>query len=303
MSYFFLHIPKTAGTSFRKSYENSFGRDGIAYDYGKNVDETSPEILATYQDSIFTQLDNLRSKSLIAGHMPIYKYAPVFGVKNCFTFMRDPIQRCYSDFQHSKRHQSYTGSLADYLSKHENRNRQSYFLSGIPIESVGFIGITEEYDLSLEMLKSWRSDLAIAPISLNANPEKSSLFYDLSDADMRLLKNANDRDIPLYERAIKQFQQQKQLMISGLPIYRGVIQQFNKHSISGWVASNNPPKVEAVLGEKVVASSLAVEFRPGLAGWGIEREGFVGFTLSCQNIDMTLCDVRIADTQFYLPKT
>jgi len=41
----FIHIPKTAGTSFRVAAEKYFGEDNTFYDYSAKSPETSAEIL------------------------------------------------------------------------------------------------------------------------------------------------------------------------------------------------------------------------------------------------------------------
>ena len=45
LSLFFVHIPKTAGTSFRKACENYFGTPYSAYDYSPNSSDTSALVL------------------------------------------------------------------------------------------------------------------------------------------------------------------------------------------------------------------------------------------------------------------
>ena len=42
---YFVHIPKTAGTSFRKASETFFGLRHVVYDYADDSNETSPFIL------------------------------------------------------------------------------------------------------------------------------------------------------------------------------------------------------------------------------------------------------------------
>ncbi len=44
---FFVHIPKTAGTSFRLGAESYFGRERIVYDYGKGSPASTPVVVDT----------------------------------------------------------------------------------------------------------------------------------------------------------------------------------------------------------------------------------------------------------------
>ena len=155
MTHYFVHIPKTAGTSYRMAFEAKNGKVSVAYDYGENISESSSLIQQGYQTGIYSILNQLREKKLICGHVPITKYSKVVGIKNCFTFLRNPIERCYSDFLHMRRHYGYSGTLQEYLDVPAHQNRLSFFLSGVPFESIGFIGLTESYELSLQMLAYW----------------------------------------------------------------------------------------------------------------------------------------------------
>ena len=41
---FFIHISKTAGSSFRVAAERYFGKEHVFYDYGPKANETNPDI-------------------------------------------------------------------------------------------------------------------------------------------------------------------------------------------------------------------------------------------------------------------
>ena len=97
---FFVHIPKTAGTSFRKSAEFYFGSDKVIYDYSTKSPETSELVNnSIYEDKdpfFFSELVHEQLVEFLSGHVPAVKYVHLFGVGQTVTFLRDPIQRVMS---------------------------------------------------------------------------------------------------------------------------------------------------------------------------------------------------------------
>ena len=74
MTFIFVHIPKTAGTSFRHSAAQSLK---CVWDYGTNSPETSEIIKETvYSNRYEAFRDYLEREKvdLIAGHFPASKY-------------------------------------------------------------------------------------------------------------------------------------------------------------------------------------------------------------------------------------
>src|SRR5690554_457128 len=302
MTFYFIHVPKTAGTSFRKSLEDQLGHDSIAYDYGRFVDETHPLIREqVYKGSVYDARTKLAQFAVIAGHVPLNKYIPITGVARCVTFVRDPLQRTYSDYLHSKRHHDFSGGLEEYLKRPQHRNRQFQHLSGVPLASIGFIGLAERYSDSLALLGYQFPALKIKELTLNTHRRNLNGEHKIPDAERDLLTEANDKDIALYAHAKQLFEQRFGLYQHSKAIQRGVITRVQKNRIVGWLAGLEPGEVQAIDTDNTVAArARAIEYRPNLAGWGIERDGFVGFTLQSQDHDLRQCRVRIANTDAYL---
>ena len=78
---FFVHIPKTGGTSFCLAAEAYFGEDNLIYDYGKKSKKTSDVIHDyCYKNDDLYGLSQALSKSgtkMIAGHTPAAKFSPM----------------------------------------------------------------------------------------------------------------------------------------------------------------------------------------------------------------------------------
>lgn len=82
MSLFFVHIPKTAGTSFRQGAEKYFSSERIVYDYGANSKVTSPlakEFLHADQPDFWQFRQALDNPAMISGHVPITRFVSLWG--------------------------------------------------------------------------------------------------------------------------------------------------------------------------------------------------------------------------------
>ena len=75
----FVHIPKTAGTSFRIAAQEYFGKKNTFYDYSSKSDETSKEIIDTVYSAKdpykFYSMLSKHEHSFLSGHFPVLFYA------------------------------------------------------------------------------------------------------------------------------------------------------------------------------------------------------------------------------------
>jgi len=97
--YLFVHLPKTAGTSFRWALESALGRDAV-----------SPPFLASrLTEEEIARLEQYRA---IAGHISIDDITP-FRNRNLLTILRDPIDRCISwyYFAHNQKDRGQTSEV------------------------------------------------------------------------------------------------------------------------------------------------------------------------------------------------
>jgi len=144
----FVHIPKTAGTSFRRAASASFGKDAVVCDYGKSSPATSACIREhLYEKQDFDALRTaLGSKRLVAGHFCATKYLPVLPRAPLVTFVRDSVARVESEFAHYRSIHGYDQSLATFVRMPEFRSKQRFFTRPLEPWHFDFIGRSERLD-------------------------------------------------------------------------------------------------------------------------------------------------------------
>jgi len=281
---FFVHIPKTAGTSFRFGARSAYGQARVWQDYGASNSETTPEVKQWVYDSpdlfnLHTALVDQRIK-VFGGHVNADKYLNLFGLRNCVAFVREPMQRIVSEYKHFVRHHGYKGSLESFFRQESMRNRQSRFLSAAIPQAYGLLGITEQYLSALEMLNA-RYDVEIASLIKNV-ADKVGAAHDIAPQDLQEMARLNQQDIRLYRTALELFNQRLSLYKDGLPFVHGCIQQCSKERVLGWAwweKSDLPVEVDVLINQTMTGRCVATELRPGLLRWGVPRFGQVGFKL------------------------
>jgi predicted chitinase len=91
-------------------------------------------------------------------------------------------------------------SLSEYVMYQPHQNRMNQFLAGIELEQLFFVGFTENYNESMERLANllgWENYEAF----YHNKTEKRK--FDVSDAEIDLIRRQNQIDIELYEKALE----------------------------------------------------------------------------------------------------
>ena len=204
----FLHIPKTAGTTFQFILENTFGIHHCHLGHLGNK-------IADQRDFDFARKCFPRMRS-IAGHNlcdPTRFLAPdPFYI----TFLREPVARVFSQYQDEmtrcKRTQTFEemlrteGNFKNIQVKRLAEGKADLGRAKLVLERFNFVGLTEKFDLSLHMLAK------ICPVQLNFkykrkvtardNSIKKSLEKDNRAVDMT--REANRLDLELYDFAVRE---------------------------------------------------------------------------------------------------
>ena len=205
-----VHVPKTAGTSLRKTLDMTFGVKHVIRDYGSREKATSNIVRShLYSNKISDKGSLIRSMSeteakVLMGHFPARKYVSFFKPEHVIVFVRDPLERACSEFLHRVRHHSYESTFEQFIQQKDIANIQSKLLHAIPKQAI--IGITERYAESLQYINCV---LGIGLKELKKNVDKSGggseFASKLSQAELDLFYKLNRKDVELYDRCLQQF--------------------------------------------------------------------------------------------------
>ncbi len=207
-----LHIPKTAGTSFRNILKSVYGEEQVVrFDINEKGEVRLNEEI--YSKNI------LPSVKVIHGHFIYNTLTEKFALPENFkiiTWVRDPVKRVISNYFYleSRLRQildeenknlnilsKLQRSLIEYARADLNRNRQAKFLNGRPLKSFDFVGIQEFFDMEVSRLSN--------VLKWKKNPEV--LFHNLtplrdSNIDPDLLneiRELNMEDVKIYNEALQ----------------------------------------------------------------------------------------------------
>jgi hypothetical protein len=303
----FVHLPKTAGTSFRQGFCAVSPEGACLLDYGLQSDQSSPLVrqLAYEKKSIeelVIRLNDLPVR-LIAGHFFATRYLDFFDMGMFVTFVRDPLQRVVSEYHHHRTYGRYAGSLRDYYCSHHHAdNLQSRRLSGLQPDRMGFIGVTEQYNESIRVFNQ-KYSMRIPVKTLNVNEDRKRSEYELSERDYAALVRRNRFDIDLVQEA-------KRLLVqptdAGTGIHRGAVGGIVDGYLCGWAtdtAREYPVEIDVRVAGQTIASELAARYRPDIKDAGIKRSGRCGFRIRLpdnRNLRQARLRVYIAGTNFEL---
>jgi len=210
-----VHIPKTAGTMFRKILVNAYGKERVFDDYKKEkIGKILPEI-------------NSQQIQAIHGHFKVQKYDRHFPEAKRIVWIRDPIKRFISNYWHQVTYFQKRKVLLNevelekekfliYAKKPKFRNLMSRHFRKKKLEDFGFVGITEFFKedlIEIQKLLGWQ-EIKIRKVNKHRYPKVYSAFVSsvLSDTEMiEQLTELNLKDIKLYDRALKLRQQRKKI--------------------------------------------------------------------------------------------
>ena len=307
MSLFFVHIPKTAGTSFRRGAEKYFSPERIVYDYGPNSKATSPvvnEYLHVDQPDFWQFRQALDNPAMLAGHVPIRRFVYLWGAGNTVTFLREPLERIVSEYGHFVRNMRYQGSFKEFYSGQGMFNRQRRALYGVSLEAIGFIGLTERYTESLEMLND-RFSISIPEREDNKGKHRLEDQHALDEKDVVELTKLNRRDIELYQHALALFDSRYAMFKANQPWAHACLEEANTEGVNGWAWWANeqdaPLEVELWVNGELTTTVRAVEFCQDLCHLLPPRGGYVGFKLSMKLSPSDTVQCRVSATGQWFP--
>jgi hypothetical protein len=216
-----VHVPKTAGNSFRECLAARFG-DRLMTDYGDWAGCDMPQ--TNLHRAIRTAAMRRRGPELlekydiIHGHFVADKFAGLFPNTKYVAFFRDPYQQAVAHYHFLRQNPQRPHpeerilherkmTLHDYLEWDAFHNQQSQYLGTMSIDDFDMVGLSHRFPESLEMFG------AIFGIRLgeqrfaNVNTEARGP-YDISPDVKRAIDTYRAQDIELYRRAVERFERQ-----------------------------------------------------------------------------------------------
>ncbi len=207
-----IHIPKTAGTSFRNTLKSVYGENHV-----KRLDINLISQSLKLEEKAFSDQALSRQVKVIHGHFSYADLTQKLALKPktpVITWFRDPVERVISNYFYlSKRLEEeleeerkglnilskMKKSLLEYAYLEVNRNRISKFMQGLALGDCAFIGICEFYEedlASLAYLMKWKS---YSNFYHNVTGNKPIV----SEVEREAIRSWNQADVQLYEEAIR----------------------------------------------------------------------------------------------------
>ncbi|MEZ4888877.1 MAG: sulfotransferase family 2 domain-containing protein [Chitinophagales bacterium] len=207
-----LHIPKTAGTSFRNTLKDIYGEEAIIqldiHHKNNNI-----KINAQRADSV-----ELRKKHLVVhGHFSPLSLKSTLTITPdipYITWLRDPVDRVISNYYYLEKRleeelmeeakglnilSKMQRTLLEFAHADKNRNRISKFLEGMSLDQFLFVGITEHYSEDLKDLSEllgWKNFQEFHH-NITGNSRKN-----VSQEDREIIRQLNLKDEELYAKAL-----------------------------------------------------------------------------------------------------
>ena len=237
-----VHIHKNGGMKFKNFLMKSYGQK-LLLEYGKDN-----EILKRFfsgGNNPEPNIQNYENYDIVHGHFLANRFDSFPNIE-LITFLREPAQRVISNYYFFKRnfyahspicHMIKEGlSLEEYIDLDSSKNVQSFFFANKSIQDFKFIGILEEYETSiflmkkeldikfslqnqayfykefLKYIKSNRKEgvMTFDKFNTNTNNDKDGSQYEISSELEEHIKMNNQLDYKLYEEAKKCFDNLKE---------------------------------------------------------------------------------------------
>lgn len=200
----FVHIPKTAGTSFRGGLMQLFARCDVLFDYGPVAPETDQYIKLLYEEKPFNvkqvaEFVNAKGIKLLCGHFPYGRYGQTFPDARVVSFVREPLQRCYAEFLHLQRNKKYTKSFVEFFEQPWLINLQSKWLAAVSDDVL--IGVSEHYGHSVKMINKTLG-FSVPTMFLNMHRKNIDEPYSLDEIGQEAVEKfyaLNQEDVLLYQ--------------------------------------------------------------------------------------------------------
>ena len=217
-----LHMPKCGGLSLMNSLVDIFGRDHIRFDYNRPFKYSARRrTLHARSVSLARTVIGLPGKKCVYGHFLPLKFLRTttrgyekFPDTFYMTFLREPVDRAFSHYNYWKRNPDGKNRICQQMNREDwppekfllhpfFRNLYGQFFFGFPADYFDFIGITEDYEHSVECLSRLRPEFSGARIyQKNVRSSKAGGGGKLDPALRKDAEQYHAADMALYRDAL-----------------------------------------------------------------------------------------------------
>jgi len=209
-----IHIPKTAGTSFRNILKNAYGEEEvIRFDISNHQE-------VTIEEKVLKSKKLSKKIKVIHGHFTYRNLTKTVALSDnvpIVTWLRDPIKRIVSNYYYLEEKiiegledvknglgilSKLQKTLIEYARVDVNCNRMSKFLKGIELEELAFVGIQEYFDEDLLYLSQLLGLTNIESLKENVTNNPRRVFNEINKEVIDEIKELNIEDIELYEKGL-----------------------------------------------------------------------------------------------------
>ncbi|HUS40636.1 MAG TPA: sulfotransferase family 2 domain-containing protein [Pirellulales bacterium] len=205
----FIHIRKTAGSTIDMVFRQSFGMGHCCVRHHR-ARAAAPVITAAELDRcrwIYRRMKTVSGHGIVP-YSDLHLADPEI---RFFTFLRDPIARCASDYQFRVQRGGMRMPFERWITTDIARNQQTKKLAAVEDAAaaiasfdsrISFVGLVERFNASLVLLRKWSQipQLDIRYRSKNVAKDVSIKDRLLNGPDTReMLIEANQEDQKLYD--------------------------------------------------------------------------------------------------------
>jgi len=206
-----IHIPKTAGRTFREILKSQYGVDGVL-----SLDH---HYLTKHNEQLADHPTD--QYPVIHGHLPYQQISKVaLPSSRYITWLRHPVDRVISNYYYYK-HSVFPAklkrnpsaqliSIEDFIKRPKRRNIINQYLEGINLEALFFVGFQEQFNEDVVRLGRklhWRISELPLQLRVNENERTKQSAPSLSEELIMKIRKCNEKDLALYEKA-KQLSEQ-----------------------------------------------------------------------------------------------
>jgi hypothetical protein len=205
-----VHIPKSAGTSFRNTLREVYGADQVV-----RLDINLEDEAIRVNEQLWDKKKLSRDIQVAHGHFSPLLFEKYFRSSPApfITWLRDPVERVISNFYYLEKRlkeeldeegkglnilSKMQRTLSEYVADPINQNRIAKFLQGRSLDDFAFVGIQEYYAEDLVQLGQKLSWKEVPHYHHNATGKSRNVSATLRDEITR----CNQEDVALYEYAL-----------------------------------------------------------------------------------------------------